>query len=1018
MRPFVPAVQFNFDGIGNGVRGFVASVAPSDANGSVGPNHYVQIVNTDLEVFSKSGSSILGPVPVNTLWNGFGGNCQTHNDGDPVVLYDSIADRWVISQFAITGADGAAVPFLECVAVSQTPDPTGAYNRYSFPYSTFNDYPKMGVWPDAYYETFNMFNSLGTSFVGAEVCAYDRAKMLAGFAATQQCFNLGASFGGLLPSDLTGATLPPSGSPNYLLSLGPNVTDMTLDLWKFHVDWAAPGNTILTGPTAINVDPYTLACNGGGTCIPQGGTPQQLDSLGDRLMFRLSYRNFGTHESLLANHSIMNGSNVGVRWYEIRSPGTNPTVFQQGILAPDTNFRWMGSIGMDQAGDIALGYSVSGPMTHPGIAFAGRLATDPLGQMAQGEDQFFIGQASQTGGLSRWGDYSSISVDPSDNCTFWYTNQYIPTNGEFNWKTRVASFKFANCASNDFALASLGTISAAQGTAGSTTISTTLIRGVAESLDLSISGLPSGASASFNPNPISAGSSSVLTVNTGTAATGDYTLTVVATGTSAMHSTTAPLTVTAAASNTSTTLTAPTSAVFGQTVTFTAMVSSASGGQPTGSVSFMDGATTFGTASIDSLGKASVTAAFNAGSHSVRAVYGGDSNFAGSTSSVVIVTVKQATSTTSLSSSMKASFVGQNVTFTGTVFTQFGGQATGQVTFKDGTSLLGTGVLNSSNQATFSTSALAIGSHNITAVYGADANVGGSTSPVLTQRVSKFTTTTKVSSSANPSHIGDKITITASITAPGGNIPDGETITFKFGTAILGTAVTVGGSASIAVSTLPVGSDTVFALYPGDKANLSSSGTLAQKVNKFTTTTVVTSSLNPSKVGNKVTFKGVVTPAIPDGETLTFKFGATLLGTATTSGGSASITVSTLPAGSDTVNVSYPGDATFAASLGTILQKVNKVTTTTSLTSSLNPSHPGDSVTFKALVTPASGTIPDGQTITFRLGTKILGSSSTSGGIANFTTSALPTGSETITASYPGDANNVASSGSVVQQVK
>src|SRR5438270_1444752 len=305
----MPATILSFEGIGQGFAGpggtFTVAAAPPDTNGDIGPNHYVQIVNTDFAVFNKSGTAVFGPVPINTLWSGFGGGCQTNNDGDPVVVYDPIANRWVISQFSVTGANGTSVPFLQCVAVSQTADPTSSYFRYSFPYTSFNDYPKMGVWPDGYYTTFNMFNAAGTQFQGSKVCAYDRAKMLTNATATQQCFNTSTAFGGLLPADLDGSRLPPAGSPNYILGLGS--TAITLALWKFHVDFTTPSNSTFTGPTTLATAAYAEACSGG-TCIPQSGTTQQLDSLADRLMFRLAYRNFADHESLVVNHSITAGS--------------------------------------------------------------------------------------------------------------------------------------------------------------------------------------------------------------------------------------------------------------------------------------------------------------------------------------------------------------------------------------------------------------------------------------------------------------------------------------------------------------------------------------------------------------------------------------------------------------------------------------------------------------------------------------------------------------------------------------
>ena len=436
----MPATLFNFNGLGNGFAGFTVQSAPPDTVGDIGPNHYVQLVNTDIVIFNKSGAVVLAPRAINTLWSGFGGGCQTNNDGDGIVIYDPIADRWVISQFSVS-----TTPFLQCVAVSTTADPTGSYNRYSFSYANFPDYPKMGVWPDAYYDTFNMFNAAGTAFLGAQACAYDRTKMLAGLAATQQCFTTSTSFGGLLPSDLDGSRLPPAGAPNTVFSLGSAASQLAY--WKFHVDWTTPANTTFFGPTILTTAAFADACNDG-TCIPQSGTTQQLDSLADRLMYRLAYRNFGDHESMVVNHSITAGSSVGVRWYELRiDPVTrNPSIFQQGTYAPDSNFRWMGSIAMDQSGDMALGYSVSSSALHPQIRYTGRLSGDAAGQMAQGEGTIFAGAGSQTGSsLSRWGDYSMMAVDPVDDCTFWYTTEYIPANGAFNWSTRIASFKFPSC---------------------------------------------------------------------------------------------------------------------------------------------------------------------------------------------------------------------------------------------------------------------------------------------------------------------------------------------------------------------------------------------------------------------------------------------------------------------------------------------------------------------------------------------------------------------------------------------
>jgi hypothetical protein len=432
-----PAPGLGFDGIGDGVYGYAVTSAPPDTNGAVGLNHYVEIVNQAFAVFDKSGNLKYGPVNTNTIWSGFGGGCETNNDGDGTVAYDKRAGRFVIQQFSVT-----TTPYLECVAVSTTGDPTGSYHRYSFGGfgSEFPDYPKLSVWPDGYYITFNMFNSGGTTFLGPKFCALERSKMLTGAAANVQCFEIAnPTYGGDLASDMEGSIDPPSGSPNYIMGFEAN----KLDLWKFRVDWATPASTTLIGPSTMPVNSFSMACGNGGTCIPQLGTRQQLDSLGDRLMSRLSYRNFGSYESILATHSV--GTPTGVRWYEIRNPGGSPpTVYQQSTYAPDSTYRWMPSIAQDRNGDIAMEYSVSSSSINPSISYTGRLASDPLSTM-QTETNLFSGSGSQTRFLSRWGDYSSITVDPVDDCTFWVANEYIPAYGTFNWHTRIGNFKFASC---------------------------------------------------------------------------------------------------------------------------------------------------------------------------------------------------------------------------------------------------------------------------------------------------------------------------------------------------------------------------------------------------------------------------------------------------------------------------------------------------------------------------------------------------------------------------------------------
>jgi hypothetical protein len=417
----------NFAGVGNGDYGFAPDAAPPDTNLAVGATQVVQWVNESYAVFNKStGALVLGPVAGNSVWAGFGGGCQSNNDGDVIVQYDKINNRWILTQFSVS-----TTPYLQCVAVSTTSDATGTYNRYAFNYGSteFPDYPKLGVWPDAYYISFNMFTN---HFTGAQVCAYNGAAMRAGSAATQVCFHLSSSFGGLLPSDLDGSTLPPAGSPNFFLNFGTN----SLNLWKFHVDFGTPGNSTLTGPTNIPVAAFTAACNGG-ACIPQPGTSQKLDSLADRLMYRLAYRNFGTYQSLVVNHAVSVGGrsknqSAGVRWYELRNPSGTPAIFQQGTFSPDSTSRWMGSIAMDKLGDMALGYSASSGSVFPSIRYTGRLVTDAVGTM-QSENNIQAGAGSQLRNLNRWGDYSAMAIE------------YLKSSGTFNWSTRIASFKFPSC---------------------------------------------------------------------------------------------------------------------------------------------------------------------------------------------------------------------------------------------------------------------------------------------------------------------------------------------------------------------------------------------------------------------------------------------------------------------------------------------------------------------------------------------------------------------------------------------
>jgi uncharacterized repeat protein (TIGR01451 family) len=444
--PKMPSPILNFDGIP--FPGVNCDCAPPDTNGEVGLTQYVQIVNQGFEVYNKTtGTSVFGPVDIATVWSGFGGPCEDDAWGDPVVLYDQLANRWVISQFA--GLDTYGAMTDECVAVSTTSDATGSWNRYGFHLGTdFFDYPKLGVWPDAYYMSMNVFDGDTEAFLGPQPFALDRTAMLSGDPATFVTFRDSSFFNPssdpFMPADLDGLTPPPAGAPNPFLSTGVN---STWPLYRFHVDFATPANSTFTSGGTLTPATFSPIC-GGGACVPQLNG-ELLDTLGDRGMFRSAYRNYGDHEALVGNMTIASSGVAGVRWFEVNNTTSGvPAFTQQGTQQPDSTWRWMGSAAMDNDGDLAVGYSASSGSLHPSIRYAGRLAGDPLGQLSQGEATLFTGAGSQqTNTFHRWGDYSDMTIDPVDDCTFWYTQEYYATTAPFHWSTRIGNFKFPSCTS-------------------------------------------------------------------------------------------------------------------------------------------------------------------------------------------------------------------------------------------------------------------------------------------------------------------------------------------------------------------------------------------------------------------------------------------------------------------------------------------------------------------------------------------------------------------------------------------
>jgi hypothetical protein len=478
----VPRAAFNaapgvsFEGPGLGMPGFSILGAPPDPTLAVGPNHIVAWVNSQYAIFDKAGNKLLpgnGFVTGNTLFTGLGDVCETTNRGDPILQYDRMADRWVLSQFAfaVNGSGNPIAPYRQCIAVSTTNNPMGTYNRYEIAFSSvapngFNDYGKLGIWPDAYYTSYNVFQgSPAGANSGVALCASDRTNMLLGNPATTVCAPVAfyASGAAFLPGDLDGSTAPVTTAQGNIFMRQSTVP--ALRMIKFKPDFVTPANTTFNdgfGGAAgsfvnITLGPTTRACNGAaGPCVAQPGTATLLDTLADRLMYRLEYRNRGGVDSLVVTQSVdpdgAGPRSSALRWYEIRSPfSATPSLFQNSTFDPGgTGDRWMGSIAMDKLGNMVLGYSVinTAAAPHASIAITGRLRTD-LRNVMQGETMVFTGSGSQTtysaGALTRWGDYTTIQVDPSNDCTFWYINEYLPGDGVFNWHTRIASFKFNGC---------------------------------------------------------------------------------------------------------------------------------------------------------------------------------------------------------------------------------------------------------------------------------------------------------------------------------------------------------------------------------------------------------------------------------------------------------------------------------------------------------------------------------------------------------------------------------------------
>ena len=469
------SIGADFLGVGNGFPNFSDSVAPPDTTMAVGDTQVVQWVNASYTVCQKTSPYTCGPaIAGNKLWAGLSGNplCKTQNDGDIIAQWDVKAHRWLLTQNVFSA------PYAVCIAISKTPDATGAYYLYQFgvPGGNFPDYPKWGVWPTDYGQAINSFS--GNNYVGPMICLYNRAKMLRGDQSAEQiCHQFGITpqyQDSLLPADQDSQTDPPAGQDHMFIGSLGDVDNSHLSLYTSHInklsDWTQ-GATFTGDQNSqlISIATFNPACgdqNYGGACVPQKGVSDFLDSLGGRLMYRFAYWNDGpqTGPQPMAQHWYTNwdvaaseGGQNAVRWMEITGPvkritNTNDlTVHQQGTYAPDGNWRWMGSVTQDRAGDILVGYSESCGNTCPGgtpmfpsIFLAGRTPSDALGTLGP-EALVVAGAGSQPDTSNRWGDYSSMRIDPNDGCTFWYTTEFYKVTQNFDWSTQVASARFSNC---------------------------------------------------------------------------------------------------------------------------------------------------------------------------------------------------------------------------------------------------------------------------------------------------------------------------------------------------------------------------------------------------------------------------------------------------------------------------------------------------------------------------------------------------------------------------------------------
>lgn len=534
-----------------------------DPEGAIGIKQFMQYVNLYYQAYDKKTFAPVwsSPQPVSSPFTKNGlTNCGAIS-GDGMIIFDRLASRWVIA-----GHTGTQNNYYYCVAISNTDDLTSsslAWYTYQIALDPilgknasgnvyFPDWPKIATWPDAYYVTIDL-NDVNSNYaeIGVVACALDRTNMLInGTPNSPQCFRETSPLSNgiylahsLIPADVDGTTPPPAGRDQFMVSIENPVIDnvtttsSTFNLWDFHVDWTNPSLSTFT-ESAVSVAPYTPGCYAVHSpaqtvCVPEpstSSTGEYIDSVGDRFMPRLAYRNFGSYESFLFSHDVQVGTSqqTGIRWYELRGPGT-PFVFQDGTVSPDsTLYRFLPSIAEDSSGNAAAGYSVSSSTTHPGLNASWWSLTNPTAPV---EITLYSGSADQEN-TWHWGSYDSMTVDPVDGCTFWYVNEYYPQNQTgslINWHTRIANFRVPGCggvslapASMTFSTQVVGTTSAPQ--------SATLTNNQTAALSISIgfTGTNSGDFSQTNTcgTSLAAGASCTISVTFDPTASGSRTATL------------------------------------------------------------------------------------------------------------------------------------------------------------------------------------------------------------------------------------------------------------------------------------------------------------------------------------------------------------------------------------------------------------------------------------------------------------------------------------------------------------